>query len=120
VKDADMKETETVSTSTPSTLSTHEFDVETMTQDDLTKLCNKPQRNSRTPPQVRAATMSNVSKVRDSHTIRVVGPEQRVGEDPSLQSKKKEYQTNIKEQKKTILTNKADNKHTQDKTLSTS
>jgi hypothetical protein len=36
-KDADMKETETVSTATPSTLSTHGFDVETMTQDDLEK-----------------------------------------------------------------------------------
>jgi hypothetical protein len=36
-KDADMKETETVSTATPSTLSTHEFDIETMPQNDLEK-----------------------------------------------------------------------------------
>ena len=36
-KAADMKETETVSTATPSTISTHEFDIEKMTQDDLEK-----------------------------------------------------------------------------------
>ena len=35
MKNSDMKEAETVSTSTPSTLSTQEFDINKMTQDEL-------------------------------------------------------------------------------------